>query len=391
MTRYYTTGAFAKRAHVTVRTLRWYDAQNLLRPARKDDNGRRYYTDADMVKLQQILLFKYLGFSLDEIREMTLASADSHFLLESMRIQQKLVEERIEEMKAVSTSLAETIDDLDAGRPLDYQRMLSAVHAAVMDDSLRKQYEDDANINARIRLHHDYSVNPEGWYHWLYRQYDIHPGMKILEVGCGSGTLWSENIDRVPRDTEVVLSDKSEGMLRDVRRICSTHPGFHPMRFDCAEIPFDENTFDLVIANHVLFYCEDLNRVFAEISRVMKKGAVFAASTYSENHMKEIRTLAEGFNEEIRLSREPLYEKFGLANGRDLLSPWFSDIEERRYEDAIETKDAECLISYILSCHGNQNQLLVDHYREFRDYVIANTKDGFHITKDAGIFLCKKK
>jgi hypothetical protein len=105
--------------------------------------------------------------------------------------------------------------------------------------------------------------------------------------------------------------------------------------------------------------------------------------------MKEIRQLVQHFNPEIVLSEEPLYEVFGLANGMTKLHPYFSSVELRKYDDAIETDDAACLISYILSCHGNQNHLLVDHYREFRDYVTRETKNGFHITKDAGLFICR--
>ena len=79
-----------------------------------------------------------------------------------------------------------------------------------------------------------------------------------------------------------------------------------------------------------------------------------------------------------------------LENGENLLAPYFPEIQMRRYEDAIEIAEAEPLISYILSCHGNQNQLLLNQYKEFREFVSARVADGFHITKDAGIFLCRK-
>ena len=70
---YYTSGQFAKKAHVTLRAIRYYDKQNILKPSARTAAGARLYTDADLAKLQQILLLKYLGFSLEDIREMTLA------------------------------------------------------------------------------------------------------------------------------------------------------------------------------------------------------------------------------------------------------------------------------------------------------------------------------
>ena len=106
--------------------------------------------------------------------------------------------------------------------------------------------------------------------------------------------------------------------------------------------------------------------------------------------MREITELVQQFRSEIVLSADVLYERFGLENGEALLRPFFSAVQLRHYEDSIEIADPEPLISYILSCHGNQNQLLLDQYKEFREFVAGRTAHGFHITKDAGIFLCKK-
>ena len=61
---YYVSGKFAEMAHVTKKTLRYYDDQNILKPSYVAENGTRYYTDNDFAKLQQILFLKYLSFSL---------------------------------------------------------------------------------------------------------------------------------------------------------------------------------------------------------------------------------------------------------------------------------------------------------------------------------------
>lgn len=84
MTKYYTSGEFAEKVHVSIRTIRYYDQKNLLKPAARTKSGTRRYTDQDFAKLQQILLLKYLGFSLNEIREMTIGAGDAQFLLGSL-------------------------------------------------------------------------------------------------------------------------------------------------------------------------------------------------------------------------------------------------------------------------------------------------------------------
>ena len=103
--------------------------------------------------------------------------------------------------------------------------------------------------------------------------------------------------------------------------------------------------------------------------------------------MQEITWLVQEFNEDIVLSADHLYEKFGLENGEEELKKEFRKVKCVRYDDAIDLDTAEPLISYILSCHGNQNHILLDHYKEFREFVGKKVENGFHITKDAGIFV----
>ncbi|MDD6229917.1 MAG: methyltransferase domain-containing protein, partial [Lactimicrobium massiliense] len=373
------------------RTVRYYDRIGLLSPSAHSDAGARLYNDADLGRMQQILLYKYLGFSLDDIREMTMAGADQHFLLETMRVQQKLVQERIGQMQAVAEALSSTMSALQKGQEVDYDHMLALIDSDAMERSLKTQYQNAANITARIRLHSLYSTNPLGWFVWLYQQASIQDGMKILEIGCGNGALWQQNLSVLPPHVQIVLSDISAGMIHDVQNRFRNDARFSCMVFDAAHMPFDDNTFDLVIANHMLFYCDDLSQVLQECARVLKVNGHLEASTYSSRHMKEITELVQSFSPQIVLSKDKLYEKFGLDHGAQLLSPYFRDIERRKYQDSIVLHEAEPLIAYILSCHGNQNQLLLDRYKEFHDYVVKMTAHGFTITKDAGVFLAVKK
>ncbi len=386
---YYSSGQFARMANVSVRTIRFYDKQNVLKPSYVNESGARFYTDSDFARLQQILLLKYLGFSLDDIREMTISDTDYHFMLSSLKMQKKLVQDRIEQLQLVEHAIENTVDAIGKQEGIDWSQMLDLIHLTGMEKSLRTQYQDATNISARIRLHRDYSVNRQGWFPWIYEQCQIRPGMQVLELGCGNGALWAENMSRLPDRISVTLSDISDGMLRDARRtIGGQDPRFSFAAFDCHSIPYADASFDLVIANHVLFYCSDLDRVFREVRRVLRPDGVFLCSTYGASHMREISSLVQEFDSRIVLSAEKLYEHFGLENGASLLAPYFAPVRCLCYEDAIELDRAEPLIEYILSCHGNQNQLLLERYKDFRTFTEHRTRHGFHITKAAGLFLC---
>lgn len=373
---------------MTLRTIRWYDNKNILKPSYRKENGTRVYTDADLARLQQILLFKYLGFSLDDIREMTVGSAEEAFLLDSLQIQKKLVQERIAELKDVHKALCDTVEAIENHETMHWNKMLDLIHMTSVDQSLKIQYQDATNVSARIRLHSEYSVNKEGWFPWMLKQLPLKDTVRVLEIGCGNGALWKENLHVLPENIHITLTDISEGMLRDARESIGKDTRFSYAKVDCHHIPYEDNTFDIVIANHVLFYFEDVDAVIEECKRVLSPKGTFSCSTYSSEHMKEITDLVQEFHEDIVLSNECLYEVFGLENGKEILQRHFKEVEMRKYEDRIEVNEAEPLIAYILSCHGNQNHILLDRYREFKQFVEEKVEKGFTITKDAGIFLC---
>ena len=105
---YYSSGEFARMAHVTLRTVRYYDKQDILKPSLVTESGARFYTDEDFARLQQILLLKFLGFSLNDIKNMTIGDTDYHFMLDSLEVQLKLVRDKIEQLQLVETAIEDT-------------------------------------------------------------------------------------------------------------------------------------------------------------------------------------------------------------------------------------------------------------------------------------------
>jgi len=68
-----TVGEVAKKMNTTVRTLQYYDKEELLSPSAESEGGRRLYTNKDVLKLHQILSMKSLGFSLNDIKHRLIA------------------------------------------------------------------------------------------------------------------------------------------------------------------------------------------------------------------------------------------------------------------------------------------------------------------------------
>lgn len=386
---YYSSGEFAKLSLVTKKTLRYYDEKNILKPSLVTESGARFYTEDDLGKMQQISLLKYLGFSLADIKEMLLSADDTKQLGSFLQIQKKLVEDKIEQLHLVEETIESTNKRLSTGKALDWSSMLEITRITGLENSMRNQYKNASNISARIQLHKIYSTNKTGWFPWIFKQLPLKPGIRVLEIGCGDGNLWKGH--KIEPDISVTLTDITDGMLRDAKRNLGSNNGTFTYQIcDANKLIFEKGSFDIIIANHVLFYCEDVDKTCKKISSLLKTGGCLIAGTYGKKHMKEVTDLVQDFNEEIVLSQSHLYDKFGKENGGEILSKYFKEVEWREYEDSLNVTEAEPLIAYVLSCHGNQNQYIVDNYSDFKNFVKKKTLKGYNITKEAGIFVAKK-
>ena len=97
----------------------------------------RFYTDSDFTRLQQILLFKYLGFSLEDIRNMTIGDSDYNILLNSLNLQFKLIQDKIAQMELVKNAIEDTIDTFKNNKSVDWSNMLSLIHLTNMESTLK--------------------------------------------------------------------------------------------------------------------------------------------------------------------------------------------------------------------------------------------------------------
>lgn len=379
---YYKTGQFAKLANVSERTIRYYDKIGLLKPSFVMENGYRQYSDLDLLKLQKILSLKHLGFSIEEIFPMVM---DNTNLKESFELQIDLIEDKISHLQSLKDALKRASQTPD----LSWNMILSLVQLSNEETNIIEQYKNAKNLNDRISLHEKYSTNKQGWFNWLFNQIDFSRVNRLLELGCGNGKLWQENrIDL--RNREIFLSDISEGMVEEVRNKLGSD--FNCIVADAEKIPFKDKYFDTIIANHVLFYLNDLNLGLKEISRVLRPNGILYCSTYGKNHMKEITEIVQCFDSRINLSNYSLYDIFGLENGESILSKYFSNIQRMDYRDSLEITESKPLIDYIMSCHGNQNEILGPRLNEFKEYIEELLKNNGKIvvTKQAGLLKCYK-
>jgi ubiquinone/menaquinone biosynthesis C-methylase UbiE len=102
------------------------------------------------------------------------------------------------------------------------------------------------------------------------------PGIRVLDLACGPGTLTKPLAASVMPGGEVVGIDLAEGMIALARAAAIPNARFEVM--DIEELDFPDASFDAVACGHGLQFAPDLPRGLGEACRVLKPGARFAAS-----------------------------------------------------------------------------------------------------------------
>jgi len=255
-----------------------------------------------------------------------------------------------------------------------------------------EQYKNAKNLNARIRLHVEFSANDYGWFRWVFDQYDLPEEARILELGCGPGDQWRENQARIPAGWQVTLSDFSPGMLEQAQQNLAEVA--HPFNFEvinAQEIPYPADSFDAVIANHCIYHFPDRARALSEIQRVLKPGERFYATTIGDTHMQDLSHLIARFEPQAVKILPSDQIPFTLENGAEQLSTWLEAVSMDRYQDQLRVTDAGLLVAYVYSgMRANLSQERKSELLTFFEQELQAAGGVITIGKDSGIFMGRK-
>jgi len=147
---------------------------------------------------------------------------------------------------------------------------------------------------------------------------------------------------------------------------------------DVQELPFGDESFDVVIANHMLYHVPDRPRALAEIRRVLAPDGAFHASTNGRGFMQELIAVVGP-----RWRFERHIEAFGLETGPPQLEPFFDDVTVERFANELVVTEVEPMLAYVRSS-GSFRGGELDGVRAELEAAIA--RDGaFRITSRAGV------
>lgn len=251
------------------------------------------------------------------------------------------------------------------------------------------QYGTTKNLEARIKIHQLFSTNPQSIHAWAGELMPIDGPVDVLEVGCGTGAFWKENLSRLPEGSTLTLTDLTEAMIEKTKS--NVEGPF--IRYEVAEIEslhYDDDSFDIVNAHHVIYHTNDKAKAFAEIKRVLRPSGYLTITTNSERHMRNVYDIGRQLDPNFPTDR--IIDTFTEEIADDILEKHFSRIEKHVQEDTLKVDDVKFLMDYVASGVTPRGMEVADNFYE-RYAAIAkkeiDDKGFFGIPKRSPLYICR--
>ncbi|MGI9578466.1 MAG: class I SAM-dependent methyltransferase [Microthrixaceae bacterium] len=253
-------------------------------------------------------------------------------------------------------------------------------------------YADEGPLVARQRLWATSRREPPfDLIPWVLDHAEILPGSTehVLDLGCGNGR-WLAALAEREHSGSTVGADLSYGMLSSL--------GDHIPRtqIDATALPFRDDTFDVVLAAHMLYHVENRQSALIECRRVLRPGGrMVATSNGPKNNVELLRMIESAVGGGWRMS-VPHQQRFGMHNGAEQLAASFESIE--RYDCPVTqtiVTDPNALADYVASLEGvYADQVDVDWSWVVKDVLHAASRaiehDGaVRLTSAVGAFVCR--
>src|ERR1700752_2451546 len=163
--RAYQPHEFARRAGVTIRALHHYDRLGLLKPSGRTAAGYRLYTDRDLVRLEQIVALKFIGFPLSQIRE--LLNRKDLDVVSALREQRRIIAHKREHLERAIRAIERAEQVLAAGEQSDWEpfrKIIEVIQMQTRKDWMTKYYTEEQLENLRRRWSPEVQAESErGW------------------------------------------------------------------------------------------------------------------------------------------------------------------------------------------------------------------------------------
>jgi SAM-dependent methyltransferase len=230
------------------------------------------------------------------------------------------------------------------------------------DTLIQKAYASDANLTIRIETHALYSEPKIDFPEWVCKRVMWRGDEKVLDVGMGAGLYFSPVLKRIPNG-KYFAGDLSIGMALaaqnriDAARIPITN-------LDVQALPFPDQTFDVVLANHMLYHVPDIDAALMEIQRVLKPEGVLVAATNGQLNLNEFDQLTWRAYGRLGVAdpgaeiAPSITTRFALEDGASWLRRHFYAVVRHDLPGMLAFPEAKPVVDYLNSLRAIQEPTL---------------------------------
>ncbi|KAF2793170.1 methyltransferase type 11 [Melanomma pulvis-pyrius CBS 109.77] len=233
-------------------------------------------------------------------------------------------------------------------------------------------------LAARLAIH-TWNTHTQGWFIWAGDR--IPKNGSILEVGAGTGQLWRET--PASPSTRLTLTDFSPAMCDELRKI----PGATVKQAGAETLPFDDGSFDTVIANHMLYHVDSPDAALKEFRRVLKPDGTVIVALNGMDHLDELLDLGEKVGRPSTIRNQA---RITAETADTFLGKYFRDLKSERFPGAFEVQSVQPVVDYLGSLgddglNGEQEDIVRRVVGE------AIKRDGvFRVQKNMVLFTARK-
>jgi len=222
-------------------------------------------------------------------------------------------------------------------------------------------YATKDNLSIRIHTHERYTQPKIDFPNWVLDHITWRGDERVLDIGCGAGLYINPVLKRLTGKGILVAVDISLGMLKDVKSSYFLHQ-VDLINADAGYLPFSEDNFDVILANHMLYYVSNIEKILGGIKRLLRPGGYFIAATNSQFSMLEFTSEMEEARRILGYPPIPATEKertnFNLENGHLPISKVFSDVSQDTLKTTLVFNQSHPVIDYINSLRPSEESKL---------------------------------
>lgn len=230
------------------------------------------------------------------------------------------------------------------------------------DDLVRKHFATDDHLRIRQEIHDQYTVPDRSFAEWALDRVPWQGSERLLDVGCGNGLYYNKLVER-QQDVNYYGMDLLESMvehhpLRNKHRI---------MLGNAEKLPYANDSFDIVMANHMMHHIDNIETALSEFRRVLTPSGVLVIATNSMSTMPELQVLmrraivllTRSGAASVRAPEMPT-DRFALENGIRMLSQHFFAIMRHDLPSALVFPDVDPAMRYLESTRDLRENSLPD-------------------------------